>query len=479
MQSNGHTPAPGKFGGSVVCKTPQGVAIEADVLRMTPHLVVFEVFDPGFVLQMSEVLADFRINLDGRAVYSGRAVVASLVQTGTKLMCEATLDEACLDARALCAASDLGQVRAGFEGFVRDWGKAYRVLPEFKVILVDLQGYLSDLRLWLEQVELGIRSAPSGDRSELERKVLVELRPPVISALNALFEKFELAAARVEPDDRPAHRACVRRQIHPLVFSAPFPYRTFHKPLGYPGDYEMVNMILRDPFEGGSLFAKALNSWFLAQPPAEAHRNRIVYLTRTLVRETARVAALGRKARIFNLGCGPAVEVQRFLAEHDISNHADLTLLDFNNETLAYTTAILQDLKTRHHRATKINLIKKSVGQILKGRGKSTNSSAETKFDLVYCAGLFDYLADQHCQQLMNIFYDMLAPGGLLVATNVDSSNPRCLTMEYMMEWVVIYRNGAQMAALKPDAVLADDLKVESDVTGVNIYFETRKPLRE
>ena len=53
----------------------------------------------------------------------------------------------------------------------------------------------------------------------------------------------------------------------------------------------------------------------------------------------------------------------------------------------------------------------------------------------------------------MNIFYEMLAPGGLLVATNVDSSNPRSFTMEYMMEWVVIYRNGARMAKLKPDAV--------------------------
>ena len=79
-------------------------------------------------------------------------------------------------------------------------------------------------------------------------------------------------------------------------------------------------------------------------------------------------------ARVFNLGCGPAGEVQRFLVEHVLSNQADLTLLDFNNETLAYTTGVLQDLKLRHHRSTRINMVKKSVGQILKGRGRSTSS---------------------------------------------------------------------------------------------------------
>jgi extracellular factor (EF) 3-hydroxypalmitic acid methyl ester biosynthesis protein len=73
----------------------------------------------------------------------------------------------------------------------------------------------------------------------------------------------------------------------------------------------------------------------------------------------------------------------------------------------------------------------------------------------------------------------MLAPGGLLLATNVDRSNPRCLTMDYMMEWVVTYRNAAEMAELKPDAVAADGFKIESDLTGVNLYFESRRSNRE
>ena len=75
------------------------------------------------MLHVSEVLGDFKILLDSRAVYSGRAVVASLVQTGTTLVCEASLDENCLDARVLGGVSDPGRLRAGFEEFLHEWGK--------------------------------------------------------------------------------------------------------------------------------------------------------------------------------------------------------------------------------------------------------------------------------------------------------------------------------------------------------------------
>jgi len=459
-----------------VFQTNQGVDVQAAIMRLSRHVAVFEILNPAIVLQASEVLNDFKILLDGRAVYTGRAVVASLVHTGGTVVCEASLDENCLDAGALCVVSDPAQLRHGFEHFIRDWGKSYRIEPEFKVLIADMHNYLFDLRLWLEQVELGVRSMPAGDRLELERQILLELHKPVVPSLNGLFGRFEDVASRVQPVDKPAHKVFVRRQIHPLVFASPFAYRTYHKPLGYAGDYEMVNMIIRDPFEGGSMFAKALNAWFISQPPAEAHRNRIKYLTQKLVEETSRLAAQRKQARVFNLGCGPAGEIQNFLRDYDISNQADLTLLDFNNETLAYTTGVLQELKTQHHRSTRINMIKRSVGQILKGRGKST--APDAKYDFVYCAGLFDYVADQHCKQLMNIFYDMLAPGGLLVATNVDASNPIQEMLDYVLDWNLIYRSGKQLEAVAPDYAPPEKVSVFSDVTSVNIYIEVRKPLK-
>src|SRR2546422_636133 len=112
--------------------------------------------------------------------------------------------------------------------------------------------------------------------------------------------------------------------------SSPFMHRIYVKPLGYAGDYEMVNMILRDPCEGGSLFAKLLNVFILSQVPATAHRNRVTYLTQKLVEETLRAARSGKTARVLNLGCGPAKEVQDFLSQHELSEQAQFELIDFD-----------------------------------------------------------------------------------------------------------------------------------------------------
>jgi extracellular factor (EF) 3-hydroxypalmitic acid methyl ester biosynthesis protein len=257
---------------------------------------------------------------------------------------------------------------------------------------------------------------------------------------------------------------------------APFVHRTYSKPLGYAGDYEMVNMILRDPLEGASLFAKIVNSFFVAAAPAEAHRNRIKYLTNMLEVETKSRWKSGRLTRIFNLGCGPAKEVQNFLVYHDVCDRADMVLLDFNDETLERTSRHLADLKMKHRRSMPISTVKRSVHQILKEGPKIGYKGEEKLYDVVYCAGLFDYLSDRVCAKLLEIFYDMLAPGGLLVATNVESSNPVRRMMEYVMEWHLIYRDAEGFARLAPKKVGQDYIRVEKDVTGVNLFLEIRKP---
>src|SRR5439155_16755173 len=130
----------------------------------------------------------------------------------------------------------------------------------------------------------------------------------IVATVSLILEKFEETAGHIESDLRPLYMTYFKRQIHPLALCSPFLYRTFKKPLGYAGDYEMVNMMLRDPFEGSSMFAKMLNRIFLNIPPVVAHRDRITYLIQLLVSEAKRAACQDRAMRVFNLGCGPAKE---------------------------------------------------------------------------------------------------------------------------------------------------------------------------
>jgi extracellular factor (EF) 3-hydroxypalmitic acid methyl ester biosynthesis protein len=469
-------PGSGERDTFIVCRNSQGAEVHASTLRLSRYLVAFEVYNPYSILQLSEVLSDFKIVMADRLVYSGRAVVSNLVNTGIMLVCEASLEDSWLDVDLFSPVNQRDKLKTEFSEFVKEWEKIYRVFPEFKVVVADMQTLLMDLRRWLEQVELGVRSQPSGDRAQVEREVIQELEQPILPTVAPLLQRFEKTASKVDLELQSVHRTYIKRQIHPFVLCAPFIYRTFQKPLGYAGDYEMVNMMLRDPYEGGSLFAKMLNKVFLETPPVVAHRNRITYLTQVLASETRRQAAAGRRTRIYNLGCGPAQEIQRFLTQEEVADHADFILLDFNDETLGFTGRVLEDLKQRYHRSTSLKLVKRSVNQILKDAGKPSAEFPAGAFDLVYCAGLFDYLSDRICQRLMNIFYDLVAPGGLLVATNVDSSNPSRNWMEYALEWHLVYRSRKQLECLAPDGASPGCFTVRSDVTGVNIFIEVRKP---
>jgi extracellular factor (EF) 3-hydroxypalmitic acid methyl ester biosynthesis protein len=175
------------------------------------------------------------------------------------------------------------------------------------------------------------------------------------------------------------------------------------------------------------------------------------------------------------MGCGPAVEVQRFLSGSELANRANFTLVDFNDETLARTSGILNELKRQHSRRTGIQTVKKSVNMLLKAATRGDGITRLDHYDFIYCAGLFDYLTDNVCEQLLKVFYGMLAPGGLLVATNVDD-HPAQHQMECFLEWHLVHRGNEEMRAIAPSAARPQDVAIKRDPTGVNLFLEVRKP---
>lgn len=462
----------GNADSTIIFKNSQGHEARGTLLRLSRYSAAFEVYNPYSILQLSEVLSDFRIWMGERPVYNGRAVVSSLVNAGNLVVCETTLDESWLEVDIFSPINQPGRLRRDFAEFLKGWERMHAIRPDYKAAVADVQAFFVDVRRWLEQVELGIRSQPTGDRAAMERDVIGELGEQVHAPVSDLFQKFETVSQAVESELQPLHRTYVKRQLHPYLLCSPFAYRTYYKPLGYAGDYEMVNMILRDPHEGSSLFAKMVNVWLLNQPVAQAHRNRVRYLKRRLTEETARVAGQGRQARILNLGCGPAGEIQEFLAQDEISNWADFRLLDFNDETLRYAEGRLTDLRQRHHRDAVLAFEKRSVHQLLKDCARRVTGN----YDFIYCAGLFDYLSDRVCRRLTTMFYDMLAPGGLLITTNVSSANPVRTGMAFILEWNLVYRDDQQMLQLIPDGAPPNQCLIQADATNVNLFLEVRKP---
>ncbi len=139
---------------SVVCKTGHGVELHSTLLRFSRRQIVLEIYDPHIVLQMSEVLNELKITLNQRLVYSGKAVIRNLVNTGTTMICEAALEDKWQDETDAPGQKLTSDVQQSFHGFVQYWQKNYKIKPEYKVLVADMQTFLIDLRLWLDQIEL-------------------------------------------------------------------------------------------------------------------------------------------------------------------------------------------------------------------------------------------------------------------------------------------------------------------------------------
>ena len=185
---------------------------------------------------------------------------------------------------------------------------------------------------------------------------------------------------------------------------------------------------------------------------------------------------LPKKLSVFNLGCGPAREVQRFLSNHEIADQAELTLVDFNKPTIEYTRATLERIRRQHSRTTPIHFHNYSVQKVLKMASNTGNQFPENHFDLVYCAGLFDYLTNRVCQNLVGYLYKILAPGGSCILTNVHPANPIKIWMSFILEWYLVYRDETEFKKLVPRSISPEFVTLIKDPSGVNLYMELRKP---
>ena len=239
------------------------------------------------------------------------------------------------------------------------------------------------------------------------------------------------------------------------------------------GDYEMVNMMCREPLQGNNTYAKFVNFYHLMQAGSVAHRNRIDILVDYLKKMGEKASFEKRKFNILTIGCGPALEVQRFISSSSLSENCSITLLDFSQETLEHAKNAINKVIQEAGRNVEVSYVQESVHNLLKQAVKQQDISGKTdSYDYIYCAGLFDYLSDKICSRLMRLFYRWINPGGEVLVTNVHPDNPNKYWLNHVLEWHLIYRDEKNMNFLAPDIGAQ---KLFADDTGINLFLEVKK----
>lgn len=455
-------------------RNTQGEAVRGTIFNLQRNSLVMEIYNPYSIVQVSEVLGELTVRMGAKNAYVGKAVVISSVNTGLTAIVSVTLIDEWRELSDVVVVK--GAIGRESLAFVTGWSERSRISRDYQIVVNEMRAFLSEVARWVEQVDLS-DSLPK-ENGRLRSDIFDELAQPLMAQTQLYLRQLETAAAQVPDEHAPAHRAFAQAALHPLILRAPFVFRTFTKPLGYAGDYQMVNQLLDDPRQGPSTYFQIVNAAFLQAAVATAHRNRIDILTDFLAQKAAEARQAGRVFRVLNVGCGPAVEVQRFLDTCVDAQWLSFELVDFSGETLDWTRARLDTIMQRTGRPAVIEYVHDSVHNLLKRRHGPAQAQAKEgnggDFDAVYCAGLFDYLSDKVCARLLMHFASRVGPGGRLLVTNVHENNPGKFGMEHLLEWHLIYRNEATLSALLPEYAVERHIYV--DATGVNVFAEVSIP---
>lgn len=244
--------------------------------------------------------------------------------------------------------------------------------------------------------------------------------------------------------------------------------RSYEKPLGYPGDFEVMNYVYAWRRQGASAFGKLLHR--IGLDGMECIANRMVMMQQTIAEV---VAKKGGPVQITNLACGPAQEIVNYLRLGTLPEDVHITLIDQDHQALtqAYERTYPETLRLKGQ-AT-VNCLHVSFGQLLKGERLLDKIPPQ---DLIYTVGLIDYLNAAKARPLIDGLYRRLAPGGFLVIGNVKKGPFGLLwPAEFLCDWSLVYRTEEEMFALAKDLPSAT-VTLKADATDRIQLLYLRKP---
>ena len=253
----------------------------------------------------------------------------------------------------------------------------------------------------------------------------------------------------------------VFKEIYPYFMRSRFAERAYYKPKGYAGDFLMMEHIYANKPKGEGKLGEIIDTFCLSRPGALAIHGRRKLLKNELLRLSKDIAARGGKTRIMNLACGPNRELFDFLAECDHSETVEALCVDIDAEALQYTN---QHVNIFPHRASirlmRENVIKWSLGRV--------NHQIDN-LDIIYSAGLCDYLDPRLFRALVTQCYNHLKPGGTLLLGNF-TAYPDSLFLDKLLKWELIYRDADELRELFAPTPFGEDIEILAEKENVNLF---------
>ena len=423
------------------------------------------------VIAPGATLEGFELLVGDLAIWSGEATV---VRGGADRV-GGRFTSSLLDLRRL----HLGATLDGRLSLLRE--QSARLPAAWRAAVADLRQLLEDARLSMQDLERAETHDPLR-RYDEEAELFEGLRARWGSAFYEATSRLFFMSKELDERAAAVGRSYATSMLLPLLASCPMHRRAYEKPLGYAGDYRMMELYFVPEPEGEGLFGRFLNSVTMNYSLVRAVRGRELVM-REAVR-TAIAAEGDGPVRILALAAGPAIELRRYLEQAGpMRRPVELILLDQDRSAHEHAHRQLTRILLEQHRGAlpvSVQCLHFSVRQLLKQQTPEDERVVRetlANLDLVYAAGLYDYLPDPVAISLTRLLYGRVRAGGRMLLGNLVERPDSSWIMDYVLGWTLVYRTEDSMLRLAKDlAPGPSNVGITRDETGFCLFLDVTAP---
>ena len=423
---------------------------------------------------INEEIEEITVCFDHQYAYVGRACVSVLRVEEEGHLVGLDLQDSLIKIDAILQTRDLKRFHLGdstFGGHAQPW--QVKGQYEFKGRVAELKLFLEDWESHFNRVEAQASwDLLRFDEDHPTRQALTELvhrdfMAPFLEQTERIFDSIK-GLSRTEQEPLKVYS---QRHLDQYFMKAPWMHRARTKPLGYPGDYEVMNHIYGRRMQGRSLIGQAINYSTLHSPAARAVRNRKEMLKFELKRNLERLSSQlsNEPIKILSVAAGPAQETYELLSELKMINRPiDIVLFDQDAAALAFAYGRLKKLvQQRWPDKVRLVYLHDSIKRLLEDKDIFNGFGP---FEMVICSGLFDYLRQPIAVKLTSHMHSYCKVDGTVYIGNMVPSNPSRWIMEHHLDWHLLYRNHEDIIDFAHEACPKSRHELLTEPAGVNPF---------
>ncbi len=401
-----------------------------------------------------------RLVQNGREIFSGAARLARSEARGRKVFSGFALEQSQFDLpglrkrNAAAAAKFAPASAAGID-------------PVYKAFCADTVNFVAS---YLERIERMVSPIESSMTPAEKDEFARELCRSATAGWNDIVRKGNdlVIPHQRSKHERVAIKAYTERVLTRLLLDGEGWRRTYGKPMGYPGDFRIMNYIYDGVPVGDTVKSKFLH--LLSLVGAEPVRTRMRRLAEIIVDQTSK-SPVNAPLSVLSIGAGPAREAEELLRLSDPERCWRFILLDQEEAALEYATEHLNALNVSGR--VSVRAFNASFKDMLDPTPMALQAE---ECDVIYSSGLVDYLNPLVARRFVKRLYELLKPGGAIIIGNVNDKNTGMIwPSEYVVDWSLFFRSREEMLDMASGTPGAE-VSVEIDVLDAIYFLIVRKP---